>query len=141
MNRITNSQDGIPRLTLKLETCLSAYDLAVHLICRFKYEIEMDTHFRVGETFEQRDLRIENFLKSKLASMSSKQILDEVAESILNDGTENPHYHVSDQGYSEAVSFLTGYLTRKYKGFQKVMTKDQAMDEIAKITQEIEKGK
>lgn len=124
MNRITKSKDGIPRITLKLETRLGAYDMAVHIISRLRYESDMNSWLKDNETTEERDKRIENAIKSKMSGMSDKQILDLISDSILLDGTENPYYSVSDDGYSAAVDFLTGYLTRKYRGFADVSSQD-----------------
>lgn len=116
--KITKSQDGIPRISLKLESRLSAYDLAVHLMNRLQYDPEMSSNAKDDETTADRDLRLENAIKSKMASLSQKEMLDLVRDSVLISGEENPHYTVSDGGYATAVDFLTGYLTRKYKGFR-----------------------
>jgi hypothetical protein len=117
MKKITISNDGIPRLTLKIETRIGAYDMAVHLISRLRYEADMSPFSKDDETLEDRDARIENFLKAKLSSMKDGEILEMVQDSILNDGSESPYYAVSDEGYGKAVNFLTDYLVRKYKGF------------------------
>ena len=90
--------------------------MAVHLINRFRYRDGMGA-MTMNETREQYDSRIENQLKATMSELSEKEILETVRESVLLDGTENPHYIVSDQGYSAAVEFLKGYLARKYKKF------------------------
>lgn len=119
MKKITESRDGIPRLDLSIKYRLGAYDMAVHIINRIKYGKEMDTTPKDHETCEMRDERIENAVKDFMAGKNSKEILEIVSDSIDNDGTNSPYYSVSDEGYDKAVDFLTGYLKRRYKGFQK----------------------
>jgi hypothetical protein len=118
--RIIKSQDGTPRFTLKIETRVSAYDMAVHLINRLQYEEGMSAHHRDDETTEMRDVRLENNIKALMSGMTQSQIMNKVRDSILFGGQENPHYAVGDSGYSVAVDFLTGYLTRKYRGFSAI---------------------
>lgn len=119
MKRITQSEDGIPRITMKIEVRLSAHDMAVHLIDRLQYEIDM--YIRTDETVKERNERIENSLKNAMSGLSDKRILDLIQTSIELDGLEHPHYNSSQGtgcGIEVAVDFLTGYLQRKYKGFQ-----------------------
>jgi len=115
--RITKSQDGVPRFTLKVETRISAYDMAVHLINRLQYEEGMSTYLKDDETTAMRDLRLENRIKDLMSSLSQAEIVEKVRDSILLNGESNPHYTISDGGYATAVDFLEGYLVRKYKGF------------------------
>ena len=117
MNKITKSQDGIPRISLKVEVRLGAYDMAVHIINFMRFNPELSDFVRNDETLDDRRNRIENYLKCKLSGLSSKQILEIISDSIYSDGTERPHYAVAENNLNEAVDFLTGYLTRKYKGF------------------------
>lgn len=119
MKRITMSEDGIPRFTLKIEVRISAYDMAVHLMSRLQYEEGMNASCKDDETTRDRDERLENKIKALMSSFSSKKVLEMVSDSIEHYGVENPHYSVSDAGYATAVDFLCGYLTRKYPGFKK----------------------
>ena len=129
MNKITMSKDGIPRITLKLETRLAARDMAVHLINSLRFGEGMSTWTSDDETLADRDLRIENAIKARLSEMSDKEILEKISDSILSYGTESAYYTVSDEGYDNAADFLTGYLIRKYKGFGQMGEKEEASDE------------
>jgi len=117
--RINNSQDGIPRFAIKIETRVSAYDMAVHLINRFRLKGGMNSTCKNDESTMMRNERLENRIKDLMAGLSQAEVIEMVRESILQDGVEVPHYSVGDDGYSTAVDFLQGLLERKYKGFAK----------------------
>jgi hypothetical protein len=120
MKRITMSEDGIPRFTLKIEVRISAYDMAVHLMSRFQYKPNMSSSCKDDETTLDRDLRLEKNIKVLMGVTTHKELIDMVSDSIEHYGVESPHYSVSDAGYGTAVDFLCGYLTRKYPSFQKI---------------------
>jgi len=124
--RITNSKDEVPRFTLKLETRVCVREFAVHLINRWRYEPGMSSHFDLDETNETHQERIENNLKALVASHTTKDLLEVVRDSIISDGTETPHYSVSDNGYSEAVDFLEGLLSRRFTKFGVISQKESA---------------
>ncbi len=127
MKKITKSMDGIPRFTLKLEARIGAYDMAVHVINKLKYRENMSNSLMGDETMEERDQRIENRIKYEMSGMSDQEILEILRDSLISYGDQSPYYQVSDEGYSKAVDFLTGYFTRKYKGFQKVSQDETAI--------------
>lgn len=120
MKKITMSIDGLPRFSLNIEHRISAYDMAIFLMIQFRREEGMSITPRDHETLADRDERIENRIKDLMSGSSDAKLLSIVEDTIQTYGTESPHYTVSDEGYGTATDFLTGYLIRKYKGFQKL---------------------
>lgn len=116
--RITQSKDGLPRFTLKVETRVSLYDMAIYLLTAWRFETDLQTHYRPDETNETFQSRIENRLKDLMASSTSKELLSAVRDVILVDGTETPHYTVSDGGLGDHTDFLCGLLSRRFTRFQ-----------------------
>jgi hypothetical protein len=114
MAKVTKSQDGLPRMTLKLEARVSLYDLATFLMIRFMYEIPQ---LGIDDTIEKHKKDSEKWLRKRLKAMTNKQILDTVREVVLSDGQETPSYTVGDSGLSEACDVLTGLLSKRFKGF------------------------
>lgn len=115
--KVTNSVDGIPRITLRVETRLSAYDIAIHLICGCAYEEGMQSFPYTNETLEQYESRLESAIKRVVSKLSEKEILDKVRDNILLSGTETPVYRVADEGFSNLALFLEGYIVERFKGF------------------------
>lgn len=103
--KLYESEDGIKRFDLKITHRLSIYDMAAHWL--------VENHYRMGnsigpdETVQQRDGRVKNAIDRLLRESSSRQIMNEIKESVMADGA----------GSCGLYSALTGLKLEKYLDF------------------------
>lgn len=112
MKGFTESKDGLPRMTIKMEARLSLWEMSV----LYAYSIKHSIPYLMSEdSIESHRIKVMQFVHKDMNNKSKSAILDSIRDSILVSGTENPHYAVADdKSLDLAVVFVQDYLAKKF---------------------------
>lgn len=114
--KTTLSQDGLKRVDFKLQVRLTQYELAV-LLTR-GLSLVNDLPSRKGDdTTEQYQIRVMNRFTQLVNNLSVKEIKEIIADTILCEGDQTPHYSLSDSGLGFVADHVNVLLGKRFKCF------------------------
>ena len=109
-NELTNSKDGVNRISLKVDFRLTLEDMAMYLVASLKFNtVDEDGHVTID-----RDM-----VRKHLTSRSA--VVKEVQDYLWREGTERASYIVGDQRLDPLVWTLEQHLARVWSGAELVI--------------------
>jgi len=113
MKGFTESKDGMPRMTVKMEARLSLWEMAVLYAYSIKHSVP---YLSSDDTMENHRTKLIQFVHADLDKKTKSAILDAIRDSILASGTENTQYAVADDKSLDLVTVLVqDYLVKKFE--------------------------